>query len=117
MIRQPIAVFASFFALGISQARAETIEFSCFAYSDFKIDGNRVFRNGQPEPRAINIAVTPSSISWRQRPDELGFFDDFKLDRDSGTMIVEEYSQGLSRPLRSDTYTCTKPGEKTLGKI
>jgi hypothetical protein len=115
--RHPIALFASFFALGISQAKSEAIEFSCFAYSDFKIDGDRLFRNGTFETRAINLAVTPNYITWRERPDALGMFNDFKLDRDTGTMTVDEYSRGQSKPFRSVTYTCIKPGEHKLGKI
>ena len=117
MRRHPIALFASFFALGVSQARSEAIEFSCFAYSDFRVDGGRLFRNGTVETRAINLSVTPDSITWRERPDALGMFNDFKLDRDTGTMIVDEYSRGQSKPSRSATYTCVKPGEQRLGKI
>ena len=115
--RPPMALFASFFALGISQARSEAIEFSCFAYSDFKIDGNRIFRNGEFEPRAMNLSITGNYITWRERPDARGVFNEFKLDRDTGTMKVDEYSRGQSTPFRSATYTCIRPGDHKLGKI
>ena len=85
--------------------------------SDFKIDGDRLFRNGTVETRAINLSVTYNYITWRERPDALGMFNDFKLDRDTGTMNVNEYSRGQSKPFRSATYTCIRPGEQRLGKI
>ena len=117
MGRLPIALLASFLALGISQAKSEPIEFSCFAYSDFKIDGNKLFRNGAFESRAMDLSITSNYITWRERPDGLGIFNEFKLDRDTGTMTVDNYSRGQSKPFRSSTYTCIKPGEQTLGKI
>jgi hypothetical protein len=115
--RPPIALLAGFFALGISQAKSEPIEFSCFAYSDFKIDGNKLFRNGEFESRAMDLSITSNYITWRERPDALGVFNEFKLDRDTGTMTVDNFSRGQSKPFRSATYTCIKPGVQTLGRI
>ena len=117
MSRQPIAFVASFLALGISQAKSEVIEFSCFSYSTFRIDGDKLFRNGQLQSKAANIIVTPNYLSWQERNDALGLRNEFRLDRDTGTMIVDEYFRGQSTPSRSASYTCTKAGAKTFGKI
>ena len=118
MNRQPIAlVLASFLALGMSHAKSEAIEFSCFGYSDFKVDGDRLFRNGQLDSRALNVSVTSNYISWRESPDALGFFGDFLIERDTGTMTIDEYSRDQSQPFRRARYTCTKRGEKGIGKI
>jgi hypothetical protein len=94
-----LASLAVLFAISVAKAESEQIQFSCFAHSDFTIDGNKLFRNGKIELRVTELSITPQSISWTVPLVTLDMIDEYELDRRSGTLRVDEYFRVTRRDI------------------